>query len=541
MAVDPPRRLVIFLGVLLSLPFVTNSLRDRPVKPWAPRLTNGVLALRAVVLIIAALGVVSWFYDPLSIEGKLQKAATADAATDPSGLAYPADDWTAYGGTNLGQRYSALKEVNIGNVKGLKVAWEHHTGDLRKADQDSSEYTFEATPIKVGGGLYFCTPHNIIQALEPETGKIRWSFDPMMKRDPFYQHQTCRGVSWNDSTAYAAPADTPADQQTAITTAVAECPRRIIATTVDARLFALNADTGALCKSFGTDGYVDLMDGMLNTNRATYQQTSAPLVTKDLIILGSAIADNYYENNPSGVIRAFDVRTGKIVWKFDAGKPNETAPLAPGQHYESNSVVAWTQFSADEALGLAYIPFGNASPDQVGVSRTPEQEAFVDALVALDLKTGQMRWKFQTSYHDLWDRDNPSQPVLLNLPKDGKDTPAIIIPTKIGNLWVLDRTNGKPILPVSEVAVKTNTDIPGEKLSATQPMSSLNFTPRPCARRICGVLRRSTRWHAARPTTSTAMTAIPGPRRQRQARSYGRAISGCSTGARWRSIRSTNG
>jgi quinoprotein glucose dehydrogenase len=475
----PRGALVIFLGILLSLPFVTNGLRDRPQKLWTPSLGNGVFALRAVVAVIAVLGVIAWFYDPLSITGKLAKTASADVATDPSGTPYPANDWTAYGGTNLGQRYSALKDVNVQNVKGLKVAWEHHTGDLRKADQDSSEYTFEATPIKVDGGLYFCTPHNVIQSLEPETGKVRWSFDPMMKRDPFYQHQTCRGVSWNDSTAFVAPADSAPDQQAATAAAVAECPRRILASTVDARLFALNADTGALCKTFGTDGYVDLMEGMIDTNRATYQQTSAPLVTKDLIILGSAIADNYYENNPSGVIRAFDVRTGKIVWKFDASKSNDTAPLAPGQHYEPNSVVAWTQFAADEKLGLAYIPFGNASPDQVGISRTPEQEAFVDALAALDLKTGQLKWKFQTSHHDLWDRDNPSQPVLLNLPKDGVDTPAIIIPTKIGNLWVLDRTNGKPILPISDVPVKTNTDIAGEKLSPTQPMSSLNFTPAP--------------------------------------------------------------
>ncbi|WP_312406431.1 membrane-bound PQQ-dependent dehydrogenase, glucose/quinate/shikimate family [Rhizobium sp.] len=475
----PRGALVIFLGLLLSLSFVTNSLSDRPQKPWEPSLKNGVFALRAVVAVIAVLGVVAWFYDPLSITGKLEKTASADAATDPSGIAYPADDWTAYGGTNLGQRYSALKDVNIENIKGLKVAWEHHTGDLRKEDQDSKEYTFEATPIKVNGALYFCTPHNIIQSLEPETGKVRWSFDPMMKRDPFYQHQTCRGVSWNDSTAYTGPADSTPDQQAAATAAVAECPRRILASTVDARLFALNADTGELCKTFGTDGYVDLMEGMVDTNRATYQQTSAPMVTKDLIILGSAIADNYYENNPSGVIRAFDVRTGKVVWKFDASKPNDTAPLAPGEHYEPNSVVAWTQFAADETLGLAYIPFGNASPDQVGIARTPEQEAFVDALAALDLKTGQLKWKFQTSHHDLWDRDNPSQPVLLNLPKDGVDTPAIIIPTKIGNLWVLDRTNGKPILPISEVPVSTDTDIAGEKISPTQPMSSLNFTPAP--------------------------------------------------------------
>jgi quinoprotein glucose dehydrogenase len=475
----PRGALIAFLGILLCLPFVVNGLRDRPGRLWSAQLTNGVFALRAVVAIIIVLAVAAWFYDPLSIEGQLPKTAVTDNAVDPSGIAYPSDDWTAYGGTNLGQRYSALKDVNVDSVKNLKVAWEHHTGDLRKPDEDSSEYTFEATPIKVNDTLYFCTPHNIVQALEPESGKVRWSFDPMMKRDPFYQHQTCRGVSWNDSTSYVAAADTTPEDQAAVAAAVAECPRRIVASTVDARLFTVNADTGKLCKSFGADGYVDLMEGMADTNRATYQQTSAPLVTKDLIILGSAIADNYYENNPSGVIRAFDVRTGKVIWKFDAGKPNETAPLQPGQKYESNSVVAWTQFSADETLGMVYIPFGNAAPDQVGVSRTPEQEAFVDALAALDLKTGQLKWKFQTSHHDLWDRDNPSQPVLLNLPKNGVDTPAIIIPTKIGNLWVLDRTNGEPILPIKEVPVKTDTDIPGEKLSATQPMSSLTFTPPP--------------------------------------------------------------
>ncbi|MBJ2151603.1 hypothetical protein [Paracoccus sp. IB05] len=206
-------------------------------------------------------------------------------------MAYPAEDWTAYGGTNLGQRYSALRDIGTGNVKGLTLAWEHRTGDLRKADEDSREYTFEATPIKVNGLLYFCTPHNIIQALVPETGAVKWSFDPMMKRDPFYQHQTCRGVSWNESTGYTAPASDTPEEQAAIAAAVAEFPKRIVASSVDARLYTVNADTGALCTTFGENGYVNLLDGMTETERASYQQTSAPLVTKDLIILGSAIAE----------------------------------------------------------------------------------------------------------------------------------------------------------------------------------------------------------------------------------------------------------
>ncbi|AJY47301.1 membrane-bound PQQ-dependent dehydrogenase, glucose/quinate/shikimate family [Martelella endophytica] len=477
----PRGALITFLGIWLALPFVVRGLKDRPAKLWSPALSNGPFVLRAVIAVIVVLGVVSWFMDPIMLKGDLapQQTASADASTDPSGVAYPADDWVAYGGTNLGQRYSALNDINTDTVKNLKVAWEYHTGDLRQADQDSGEYTFEATPIKVNGLLYFCTPHNIVEALQPETGKLVWKFDPMMERDSQYQHQTCRGVSYNDSTGYVAPAGTDPEKAQAIADAVAECPRRIIATSVDARLYAMNADTGALCETFGDQGFVDLKAQMPNLERATYQETSAPLVTEDLAILGSAIADNYYENNPSGVIRAYDVRTGDVVWKFDAGKPEDTSPLEPGELYEPNSAVAWTQLSADENLGMVYIPFGNKSPDQVGVFRSEEDQRFVDALAALDLKTGRLIWTFQTSYHDLWDRDNPSQPVLMTLPHDGEDVPSVVLPTKGGNVWVLDRRDGKPVLPVNEMKVSTETDIPNENLSPIQPMSSLSFTPAP--------------------------------------------------------------
>jgi quinoprotein glucose dehydrogenase len=269
---------------------------------------------------------------------------------------------------------------------------------------------------------------------------------------------------------------TPAVEPVVATNA---CPRRIIATTVDARMFALNADTGELCADFGDSGFVNLLEQMPEVREATYMQTSAPLVTRNVIVIGGSIADNYYENNTSGVVRAYDVRTGKIVWKFDAQKPDETAPLAAGQFYEANSPVAWATFSADDALGLVYVPFGNKTPDQFGMARTSEDQKFVDALVALDVTTGQLRWSFQTSYHDLWDRDNPSQPTLLDLPVEGKNVPAVILPTKVGNLFVLNREDGKPIFPVTEVKVSTETDVPGETPSPVQPVSSLSFTPPP--------------------------------------------------------------
>lgn len=485
----PRGALILFLGLLLSLPFVPGGLRDAPHTPWRPNLRNGPLALRAVVALLVAASVAAWFGDPVETRGSLPKVAQAgDPAVDPSGVAYPADDWVAYGGTNLGQRYSALTDIHVGNVQGLKVAWEHHTGDLREGDKtDSKEYTFEATPLKVNGLLYVCTPHGIVQALEPETGRPVWSFDPKMQRDAQYQHQTCRGVSYNDSTGFVPPAEAdPAQTETraqavaaAVAAAVAECPRRIIAASVEAKLYALNADTGAPCRHFGTDGAVDLKAQMPGLQRATYQETSAPLVTRDLAILGSAIADNYYATNPSGVIRAYDVRTGAIVWKFDAGKPDDTAPLEPGDLYEPNSAVAWTQLAADEALGQVYVPFGNRSPDQVGVSRSKQDEASIDALAALDLKTGRLIWSFQTAAHDLWDRDNPAQPVLLTLPHTGEAVPAILIPTKVGNIWVLDRRTGAPIVPVEQLKVSTETDIPGETPSPVQPMSALTFTPAP--------------------------------------------------------------
>ncbi|GGE34882.1 quinoprotein [Agaricicola taiwanensis] len=475
----PRGALITFIGLWMALPFVVRNLRNADIERGRNPSSSPAL-LRATVAVIAVLAVGAWFHDPVIVEGELPAQTAGAPATAPGGEAFPAEEWTAYGGTNAGQRYSSLSDIKVDNVKNLKVAWEHHTGDLKGPD-DASEYTFEATPLKVNDTLYYCTPHNIVEALDPVTGELKWKFDPGLKPNAIYQHQTCRGVSYFDEAlANSAPAVPAGALAPAPAPAADDCARRIIATTVDARMVAISADTGQLCQGFGQGGYVNLLENMPEVREATYMQTSAPLVARSgLIILGGSVADNYYENNTSGVIRAFDARTGAIVWKFDAQKPNETAPLAPGQTYEANSPVAWTTFSADEDLGLVYIPFGNKAPDQFGRNRTEQDEQFVDALVALDIATGQLRWKFQSSYHDLWDRDNPSQPTLIDLPMNGQTIPAVILPTKGGNLFVLNRQDGKPVLPVSEMQVSTETDVPNEKPSPVQPVSSLNFTPPP--------------------------------------------------------------
>jgi quinoprotein glucose dehydrogenase len=471
----PRGALLAVLGVWLALPFVTRGLRAptvaEPATLW--RGSHALLSGTMGLLIVLTVGMC--FYDPFPTQGSLPVAQAGDAApVVPGTPAPPADDWTAYGGNNLGQRYSALKDINVDNVKKLKLAWEYHTGDLRDPKFDAKEYTFEATPLKVNGLLYLCTPHNRIVALDPATGAERWRFNPQVAPDAMLQHQTCRGVSYHDGNQPPLPGKPLPD-----TLAPPDCPRRILATTTDARLFALDADTGKLCESFGHHGYVNLLEGQPFVRKSGYMQTSPPTVTRRLAIVGGSILDNGFLDNPSGVTRAYDVGTGELVWKFDAGKPDDTKPLAPGETYVPNSPTSWTVFAADEALGLVYVPLGNASPDQLGTNRTPEAEKYGDTLVALDIETGAPRWRFQTSHHDLWDRDNPSQPSLLDLTVNNQRVPAVVLPTKGGNLFVLDRRDGKPLMPVSEVPVATNTDIPGEKPSPTQPVSSVNFMPPP--------------------------------------------------------------
>ncbi|MBD8804706.1 membrane-bound PQQ-dependent dehydrogenase, glucose/quinate/shikimate family [Pseudomonas syringae] len=456
----PRGDLFALIGFWLAMPWVVRPLLrsqagggNRGFHPF----------LGSTVAIMALIVIALMFYDPYAVKGQIG-TSTASRSTEVAG-----NEWVAYGGTPSGQRFSSLDQINPQTINKLSVAWEYHTGDLRDADKDAGEYTFEATPLKVNNRVYVCTPHNEVHAINPENGKPDWKYTPEKTRSYLQQHQTCRGVSY-----YAAP--------TAQNAPAAQCEKRIIMATADARLVALEADTGKLCSDFGSNGVVDLHDNMGKVRPHALMQTAAPLIAGDLIVLGGSVMDNGYDQgNPSGVIRAYNVMTGKLVWNFDPENPQNTAPVSAEQNYPQDTPVAWATLSADLKNGLVYVPFGNASPDETGTRRDPNSntEKFRDALVALDLKTGAFKWKFQTSHNDLWDRDNPSQPSLLDLGKEGSKQPALLLPTKVGNIFVLNRLTGEPITPVDQARVQTAGGVQGERFAATQPVSRLNFIPPP--------------------------------------------------------------
>ncbi|WP_053143241.1 membrane-bound PQQ-dependent dehydrogenase, glucose/quinate/shikimate family [Erwinia billingiae] len=464
----PRGDLIGLIGVWLALPWVVRPL-SKAQNPANPVKFHPFLGTTVIIMIAIVIGLM--FYDPYPKEGNITNQR-APADTDVAG-----NDWTAYGGTNNGARFSSLKQITSDNVSNLEVAWTYHTGDLRDA-KDASEYTFEATPLKVNNSIYFCTPHNEVHALNPETGALKWKYEPTKDRSYLQQHQTCRGVSYYEAPEAAA---TNAVQPAAVANSPAVCRKRIFNAANDAKLLALDADTGKLCADFGNNGVVDLRANMGEIRPHALMQTAAPLVAGNLVIVGGSVMDNGFNaGNPSGVIRAYDVITGRLVWNFDPANPENTQPIAAGQTYPQDTPVAWGTLSADMKNGLVYVPFGNASPDELGIERDANSntEKFRDTLVALDLKTGQFKWRFQSSKHDLWDRDNPSQPSLLDIDYQGKKQPVVILPTKTGNLFVLNRLTGEAVYPINQVDVSTK-GIAGEKYSPTQPVSALNFLPDP--------------------------------------------------------------
>jgi len=446
------------IGLWLAMPWVVKPLYR------GERRFHAFLGGTVIIMIVVVIGLC--FYDPVPQQGTISNAREQNSEQGA------ANDWTAYGGSSDGLRFSALNQISKDNVKNLEVAWTYHTGDLRQ-DADATEYTFEATPLKANGMLYFCTPHNEVHALDPETGAVKWKFTPNKDRSYLQQHQTCRGVSYYEETPVAA-------QDSAANPAI--CRKRIFNATTDAQLIALDADTGKPCADFGQNGVVDLHANMGEVRPHALMQTAAPLVAGRLVIVGGSVMDNGFNSgNPSGVIRAYDVQSGRLVWNFDPANPENTAPIAAGQNYPQDTPVAWGTLSADLKNGVVYVPFGNASPDEVGIERDPNSntEKFRDALVALDLQTGAFKWRYQSSNHDLWDRDNPSQPSLVDIDYQGQKQPVVILPTKTGNLFVLNRLTGQPVYPVNQVKVSTEGGVAGEKFAATQPVSSLNFIPQP--------------------------------------------------------------
>lgn len=354
-------------------------------------------------------------------------------------------------------RYSPLAQINKDNVSNLQVAWTFHTGDISDGKGERRRSGFESTPLMVDGTLYVTTPFNRIIALDPVTGKQRWAFDP--KIDPTWQSGdglVNRGVTtWLDKDKDAKlPASTP-------------CRRRILEATIDARLVAIDAATGKACADFGSNGEVSLRD-VQRFRPGAYHITSPPAVVDDVVIVGSAIDDNWRSDMPSGVVRAFDVRTGQLRWSWDPIPPNPSAPStsAKGQ-WNTGAANAWSIMTVDPERHLVFIPTGSASPDFFGGDRLGDNK-WANSVVALRAGTGELVWGFQLVHHDLWDYDVASPPLLATIEHEGKKMPVVIIGDKSGFLFVLERDTGKPVFPVEERPVPKS-DIPEEAASPTQP------------------------------------------------------------------------
>lgn len=522
-ALAPRGGLLFVIGILLLLPPLVRDLDH----VGSVRRGYGVhaVALVASLVISALVGLYALFQNPHELEGRftaerMNAQESAQVAGD-----IPPGEWPAYGRTAAGQRYSPMAQITPDNVEQLEEVWRYRTGEIRDADEDPVETTYEVTPLIVNNRMYLCTPFGTVIALDPVSGEELWVFDPHLRKPPreTTQHMTCRGVSYYDgagedpggaeqSAANANPAervelsaesvtqDAAGVPQNVVTgnadrgepnpnvvhqagstpiQTPAQCRRRLYYSTPDGRLISLSAETGEICPGFGgEDGTVNLWANMPNITPGSVYSTSPPVITDRVVIVGGAINDNVAVTSPSGVIRAYDLQTGELVWNFDSGNPSSTEPLADSQTYSNNSPNSWSIASYDPDLRMVYLPMGVPSPDQYGVYRSESDERFANTILALDADTGEVAWEYQVVHHDLWDYDPPAQPSLVDLTLNGQRVPALVTPTKQGDIFVLNRETGEPIHPVRELPAPGGAIEP-DWTAPTQPASSISFRPDP--------------------------------------------------------------
>lgn len=361
--------------------------------------------------------------------------------------------WPVTEGSPGGGRYSPLADINTGNVNRLEQAWVYRYGHDDYFDGSPPYHrgtSSETTPILVGDRLIFTTPTNRVIALDAESGRQLWTFDPGLDRHAWYSNMwTNRGV--------AAWPGVPGEA----------CAPRVFLATLDARLIALDARTGKRCAGFAD---IDLHEGVTPlATRRMVSVTSPGTVVGDLIVVGTSVADSVRADAPQGIVRAFDARTGALRWAFNTipapGEPGSETWKTGTAHTGAANV--WSTITADLARGLLFLPVTSPSPDFYGGDRRGNN-LYSDALVALDARTGKMKWQFQTVHHDLWDYDLAAPPILMDIRRDGHDVPAVVVLTKTSLVFVLDRETGTPLFPVEERPVPAS-DVPGEEASPTQP------------------------------------------------------------------------
>lgn len=422
------------LGLWFVIPRVRRGLQQAEPSPlfeqMPTKIVLGAFAVFAITLLLT-----SGRY-----EVGTPSAAGTGQANNPSG------EWRSYGASKTGTRFAAADQINLDNVTQLEKAWEIRT---RVPGE------FKGTPIQVGDGLYLCTGQNIILSLDPDTGLERWRFDPDLQSARIGFWDTCRGVTY-----YDVPDSNPS----------ADCAERIFTATTDARLIAVDKETGLPCADFGVNGEISLLQGMGEVIPGFYFVTSPPTIANDVLVLGGWVLDNQMTEEPSGVVRGFNPLTGELVWAWDMGREDRTGLPEEGENYTRGTPNVWSLTSADEELGLIYVPTGNGTPDYFGGHRTEEMDQYASSIVALDAGTGRVRWSFQTTHHDIWDYDVPSQPTLVDIPVDGVIRKAVIVPTKRAEVFLLDRETGEPITEVAEIATP-QTDILEEYTAPTQPFS----------------------------------------------------------------------
>jgi quinoprotein glucose dehydrogenase len=432
-ALAPRLAMPTFMGLWLLTPWARAAVgldrRWRGARLFWPGLA---------LLVVGSVAFLFWFDQPQTASATVM---TASSPTSPE-----QGDWPNYGNDPGGSRYSPLAQITLSNVAALQPAWVYHTGPTPVGAKAS----FQATPIKIGERVYLCTGYNDVIALDAETGHEVWRHRSHVNSDGVFG-LSCRGVTY-----YRVP------------NAKGFCAERIYTAAIDARLIALDAQTGAACPGFGTKGEVNLLAGMGPVEKGYYFVTSAPQLMRGKLVLGGWVIDGQETGEPSGVVRAFDAVTGDFAWAFDIGKPDVHGLPPQGQAFTRGTPNSWAPISADEALGLVYIPTGNATPDYYGAHRTANDDRFASSVIALDANSGAVRWAFQTTHHDLWDYDVPAQPTLVDLPNGVK---GLLQPTKRGEIFFLDRRTGLPIAKVEERPVPQG-GVPGERLAATQPFST---------------------------------------------------------------------
>lgn len=421
-------------AVWLCLPMIRRGLWPQPI-PKLFSLRSVQLSAVASALVLGAMCVNQFSGTNVDFEPKQY------------GPAQNASDWNAYGGNKAGTRYAPFETINADNVNQLQRAWEVRTGVAGR---------FSGTPLQIGDGIYLCTAQNVMISLDPDSGEERWRFDPKNETPPYSLFGNCRGVTYYKLEDVADGA---------------QCKERIFTATTDARLIAVDKDTGLPCEDFGNDGQISLLAGMGEVKPYYYFVTSPATVASGVLVVGGWVMDNQEVEEPSGVVRAYDPKTGKLAWAWDIGREGNTQMPPDGESYTRGTPNVWSLTSADDELGLVYLPTGNATPDYFGAHRTDAMEKYASSIVAVDATTGLTRWHFQTTHHDIWDYDVPSQPTLVDLTLDGERRKAVIVPTKRGELFMLDRETGELLTEVTERPVP-QTDLENEWSAPTQPFST---------------------------------------------------------------------